>query len=96
MLVGRISDGGVFRNATLSNASEENTLNIPNAHSLPGCQERLPFVIVGDAAFHLKEYLIKPYPHRQLSREQRICNYRISRARRVVENAFLRQDTVYF
>ena len=63
---GRISDGGVFRNATLSNALEENTLNILNARSLPGGQERLSFVIVGDAAFPLKEYLIKPYPHRQL------------------------------
>ena len=86
---GRISDGGVFRNATLSNALVENTLNIPNARCLPGGQERLPFVIEGDAAFPLKGHLIKPYPHRQLSREQRICNYRISRVRRVVENAFV-------
>ena len=31
---------------------------------------------------------MKPYPHRSQSVEQRVFNYRLSRARRVVENAF--------
>ena len=68
---------------------ENNALKVPTNQSLPADEEKqLPYVIVGDDAFPLKSYLMKPYPHRQLLREQRIFNYRLSRARRVVENAF--------
>nr|CAI5817979.1 unnamed protein product [Callosobruchus analis] len=45
-------------------------------------------IIVGDAAFPLKSYLLKPYPGSQLSTSEKIFNYRLSRARRIVENAF--------
>ena len=48
----------------------------------------LPFVLVGDEAFPLKEYLMKPYPGRDLNEERRVYNYSLSRARRVIENAF--------
>ena len=55
---------------------------------LPGRENPLPYVIVGDEAFPLKTYLLKPYPSRQLDLSKRIFNYRLSRARRVVENVF--------
>ena len=67
---------------------KKNTLNVPTAEILPDSTKRLPFVVVGDDAFPLKNYLMKPYPHQGLSREKRIFNYRLSRARRIVEDAF--------
>ena len=85
---GRISDGGVYRNSSLSRALEQNNLNIPGPRCLPNSNKKLPFVVVGDDAFPLKRYIMKPYSQRQLTREKRIFNYRLSRARRIVENAF--------
>jgi len=45
-------------------------------------------MIVGDDAFPLKPYLMKPYPSRNLELTQRVFNYRLSRVRRIVENAY--------
>ena len=48
-----------------------------------------PFVIVADDAFPLKNYILKPYPRSTLwDLSKRVFNYRLSRARRTVENAF--------
>ena len=85
---GRISDGGVFKNSILYQALEENILNVPTAEFLPGTQLSIPYALVADEAFPLKEYILKPYRQRGLTPERRIFNYRLSRARRVVENVF--------
>lgn len=42
----------------------------------------------GDDAFALRSYKQKPFSQRGLSHEERIFNYRLSRARRVVETGF--------
>ena len=85
---GRISDGGVFRECSLSKALEEKSLNIPAPSPLPGRSDPIPYMMVADEAFPLKEYIMKPYSQRNLTRENRIFNYRLSRARRIVESAF--------
>lgn len=85
---GRFADGGVFNNCTLAKGLNEGSLNIPGDCQLPGFTNSLPYVIVADDAFALKTNIMKPYCSRGLTQQQRIFNYRLSRARRVVENAF--------
>lgn len=86
---GRISDGGVFRHSFLWKQIEEKKLNIPEPDTLPGREKFVPYVILADDAFALHANIMKPYAgvHAKGSL-QRVFNYRLSRARRVVENAF--------
>ena len=85
---GRVSDGGVWANCTLSTLLKEGRANLPPAQCLPNSNRDLPFVFLADDAFPLSVNLMKPYPFRSQSRKQRIFSYRLSRARRTVENAF--------
>ncbi|XP_036340667.1 uncharacterized protein LOC118750042 [Rhagoletis pomonella] len=85
---GRASDGGVFRETKFFSKLAANTLKIPSPEALPGCGERMPFVFVADDAFPLSENILKPFSHNTLKTEEIIFNYRLSRARRIVENAF--------
>lgn len=72
---GRVADAGVFQNCDIFLKLENNIL--PDGG-----------FIVGDDAFPLKTYLLKPYSRKQLTKGEKIFNYRLSRARRIVENAF--------
>lgn len=85
---GRVSDGGVLSNTKFGEAFCEGALNLPKPCTLPSTNTKLPFVFVGDDAFQLSPNLMKPYSQTGLTEEQRIFNYRLSRARRIVENAF--------
>lgn len=86
---GKNSDGGIMAHSKLGKALDQNKLNVPPKEALPGTTNDVPYVIVGDEAFPLKTYLLRPYPGKQLDcNEKRVYNYRLCRARRVVENAF--------
>ena len=59
----------------------------PNA-KISGSSKVVPYVFVGDDAFGLKRHMMKPYPFSHLCESKLVFNYRLSRARRVIENTF--------
>ena len=70
------SDGGVYNKSSLARALEENAMGIPKAEECAGfSKKKLP-------------YIMKPFPRFSLTPAYRMCNYRLSRARRVIENIF--------
>ena len=71
---GRVSDGGVFRNCSLSHALSDNTLGIPPPRCPAGWTgPPLPYTILADEAFPLKENIMRPYARRQLTDEKKVC-----------------------
>lgn len=86
---GSESDSGVFNKSNLSAAFRDNTLNLPKGTAkLPGSELQTPCFFVADDAFALTEHMMKPYSKRHLSNKELNFNYRLSRARRTIENAF--------
>jgi hypothetical protein len=85
---GRISDGGVLRNSNFGRALLQGAFTLPGPAPLPNRSLPIPPVIVADDAFPLTDNIMKPFGNRQLTQPHRIFNYRLSRARRIVENAF--------
>ena len=69
-------------------ADEGNLLCLPTPKPLPGREKSIPYVLTRDDTFPLTKYLMKKYPLSQLTSEQRVFNYRLSRMRRILENGF--------
>ena len=86
--LGHQSDCQLYNNSSLAYGIKHGHLNLPPSEPLPNQTKPFPFFFLGDDAFALREHMLKPYSDKQLSMEQRIYNYRISRGRMVVENAF--------
>ena len=64
-------------------------MNLPPLAPLEGCSfNPLPYFLVGDEIFPLKNWLLRPFPGHQIQEDKSIYTYRHSRARRVIENTF--------
>ena len=87
---GKDNDAGVFDECAFRKAIELGRYTLPEPQLLPGSNIRAPYVLLGDAAFPLKEYLLRPYPEKSTitSDDRGNFNYRLSRARMVVECSF--------
>ena len=87
-LYGADSDAGIFRHCGLFNALEQDKARLPPCEQLPDGDTYIPYFLIGDDAFALKSWMMKPYSKTEMTVSERIFNYRLSRARRIVENAF--------
>ena len=87
---GRHHDGAVFANSEMGKGILDGTLNFPESKVIPEAEElgKMPYVTVADPAFQLSKHVMKPYAGRGCPDDQQIFNYRLSRARRIVENGF--------
>lgn len=86
---GRVSDGGVFAKSNMGQRIIKNDFNFPPWKPLPDRVLNMPYVFVLDSAFGLHTHCMKPFRHSgNLSHDKKIYNYRLSRARHVVEAAF--------
>lgn len=87
---GKEGDAGIFMKSDLFKKIQNGQLKFPPPTKLPEADIEMPYVFVGDDAFSLTNYMMKPYSknHASQDRSKRIFNYRLSRARRTSENAF--------
>ena len=85
---GTASDAGIISECSLRTALVVNTIRFHPAEPLPQDYHNIPYFIPGNDAFPLRPWLMKPYSIKGMTHEQRVFNFRQSRARRVVENIF--------
>lgn len=62
---GREGDAGIYLKSKVGQNIQTNTFNISPPKALPGTDNVVPHVIVGEEAFALHENLMKPYPRKQ-------------------------------
>ena len=86
---GSNNDSRIFLNSEMGDLFRQGNLNIPPRSKISGSDYELSYFLVGDEIFPLQDWLMRPYAGSSLINELRkIFNYRLSRARRVIENTF--------
>lgn len=87
---GRNCDSATFMDSNFGKLFRRKELDLPKPCKFheSTCEDKMPFIFVGDEAYSLSVNLMRPFPKRRLDNRKRIYNYRHSRARRIVECAF--------
>lgn len=87
---GSQSDGGMWASSAFGQAIDADEIDFPFPKEIPGSDVILPFTFVADEAFPLGIHMMRPYArtYRTFGNAERIFNYRLSRARRTIENTF--------
>ena len=85
---GRVNDSRVWNKSSLLQATQNGSVKLPKDDTLSVNGVIAPYVFVGDDAFALKKFMMKPYPQQNLTEDKRVYNFRHSRARIISENLF--------
>lgn len=84
---GRSNDSQIFETSALRREIENCSLLTELKREIQGVD--VPVHLIGDSAFRLSDKVMKPFPfNTSQSRAQKAFNYKLSKCRRVVENAF--------
>lgn len=79
---GKDSDGGVLSNSSFYQKLHNGEIQLPPEEPLPNSNIVAPYVLLGDEAFPLKTFLMRPYPKRQATDVTKIrFNKRLSATR---------------
>ena len=85
---GSSSDAQIFKHIDLRHRIEEGSIGFSYSKSLRIGGPKVNCFILEDDTFPIKLWLMRPYSSHGMDLKKRVFNYRISRGRRVVENAF--------
>ena len=78
----------IYNNSELKECLSNGSIGLPPPSPLPNEDLDTPYLLLGDDAFCLRTYMMKPFSAQNFTKEQRIYKYRIFRGRRILENAF--------
>ena len=86
---GSNNDSGILRNSKMGKRFPKGEMNFRESERIPDDDFELPYFLVGGEIFPLQSWLMRPYSGKSLINEKsKIFNYRLSRARRIIENTF--------
>ena len=84
---GCVHDARVFANSSIYEKASDGII-LPSDIVQTIGETTIPLYIIGDSAYPLLSWLMKPFPNGTQDQEKKTYNYRMSSARIVVENAF--------
>uniref|UniRef100_A0ABD2WYP2 DDE Tnp4 domain-containing protein n=1 Tax=Trichogramma kaykai TaxID=54128 RepID=A0ABD2WYP2_9HYME len=86
---GSLNDAFTFNNSDICAGLEKSEVSIPPPELLPGSEALVPYYLIGDGGFPVKQYLMKPYTRvNNMMPNMEIFNLRLSHVRQTVECAF--------
>ena len=67
-----MSEAQIFNESESTKCLENELLGFQKPYPLPHDDKPMPNFILGDEAFGIRTFLMKPYGHRELQRDERI------------------------